>query len=116
MRILTAGKEVSMSSATLTSKGQITVPKDIRTALRLDPGDVVEFVVQADGSVKPTLRRRDVRTLAGMLARPGRPAVTLEAMNAAIGRRGAAIGDRPRHHRARPLHHAGRHASGISGA
>jgi AbrB family looped-hinge helix DNA binding protein len=80
-----------MSSATLTSKGQITVPKDIRTALRLDAGDVVEFVVQADGSVRLTPRRRDVRNLAGMLARPGRPAVTLEAMDAAIRRRGVPV-------------------------
>ena len=38
-------------STTLTSKGQVTIPKRIRDALRLLPGTAVEFSVNADGEV-----------------------------------------------------------------
>ena len=38
-------------STTLTSKGQVTIPKQIRTALNLEPGCAVEFAVNNDGEV-----------------------------------------------------------------
>ena len=38
-------------STTLTSKGQVTIPKQIRTALNLEPGCVVEFSVNREGEV-----------------------------------------------------------------
>ena len=38
-------------STTLTSKGQVTIPKQIRTALNLEPGCAVEFAVNSDGEV-----------------------------------------------------------------
>lgn len=38
-------------STTLTSKGQVTIPKQIRTALNLEPGCAVEFAVNTDGEV-----------------------------------------------------------------
>ncbi len=48
---------------TLTSKGQVTIPKRIRDALQLLPGSAVEFCVNATGDVllqpaKPLKRRR----------------------------------------------------------
>ena len=72
-----------MAVATLTSKGQITLPKPIREALKLQIGDRVEFLVGADGTVTVWPVTEDVTTLKGMLAKPKR-AVSVEAMNRAI--------------------------------
>lgn len=38
-------------TTTLTSKGQVTIPKHIRDALRLEPGTVVEFTLDAQGEI-----------------------------------------------------------------
>ena len=38
-------------STTLTSKGQVTIPKQIRTALNLEPGCAVEFAINTEGEV-----------------------------------------------------------------
>jgi AbrB family looped-hinge helix DNA binding protein len=38
-------------STTLTSKGQVTIPKRIRDALRLEPGSQVDFAVNRDGEL-----------------------------------------------------------------
>lgn len=78
-----------MPSATLTSKGQITLPKPVREALGVRTGDRVDFVVQPDGQVIARAARTDVSELRGVLYRPGRRAVTLAQMEAAIERRGA---------------------------
>jgi AbrB family looped-hinge helix DNA binding protein len=40
-----------MSTSTLTSKGQTTIPKDVRKRLNLHPGDRLEFVIDEDGRV-----------------------------------------------------------------
>lgn len=53
--------------ATITSKGQVTIPKEIRDALGLDAGTEVEFVLEDDGTVRvqpkepPTERLREIR-------------------------------------------------------
>jgi antitoxin PrlF len=75
-----------MSTATMTSKGQITLPKPIRIKLGLEAGTRVEFVETPDGFlVRPATR--DIRVLKGTLPKPRR-AVTIEAMNKAIARMG----------------------------
>lgn len=76
-----------MTTATLTSKGQTTVPKDIRDHLHLRPGDRIEFVIEADGRVVLVSASFDAADLAGALLRPKRP-VSLDAMKAAISKRG----------------------------
>jgi AbrB family looped-hinge helix DNA binding protein len=76
-----------MAIATLTSKGQITLPKEIRDQLKLDSGDRIEFLIGADGRITVWPVTSDVTTLKGMIPKPRRP-VTLEAMRAAIRRRG----------------------------
>jgi antitoxin PrlF len=73
-----------MPAATLTSKGQLTLPKRIRELLKVETGDVVEFVVTDDGTVQVRAGTYDVRDLRGLLKRPNRKAVSLEEMDAAI--------------------------------
>lgn len=74
-----------MPSASLTSKGQVTIPKVIRDLLKVRTGDRLDFVVEGDRVlVRPGTR--DLRTLRGILHRPGRKPVSVEAMNAAVAR------------------------------
>jgi antitoxin PrlF len=73
-----------MPMATLTSKGQITVPKAIRERLRLHTGDAVEFIVGDDGEIRVRAGRFEIRDLQGALHRPGRKPVSLDAMEDAL--------------------------------
>jgi AbrB family looped-hinge helix DNA binding protein len=82
---LTDGKENPMPTATLSSKGQITVPKEIRERLGLTKGDRLEFVFDASGSVRLRPLVGSVRELAGILRRPGCRPVSIEEMDEAIG-------------------------------
>ena len=74
-----------MPIATMTSKGQITIPKAVRDALRLRPGTRVDFVQEPDGRVvlRPLTHR--LLDLVGTIKYDG-PPVTLEEMNDAIAR------------------------------
>jgi antitoxin PrlF len=81
-----------MPSATVTSKGQITLPKPIREHLRLDTGDRVDFVIQDDGSVVLRPATVDVRELKGLLHRKDIKPLSVEEMNAVIRRRVAGRG------------------------
>jgi AbrB family looped-hinge helix DNA binding protein len=76
-----------MPTSTITSKGQTTIPKDIRDRLHLRPGDRLEFVVDDDGRVVVLPATVDAAELAGVLKPPSRP-VSVEAMNRAIRKRG----------------------------
>lgn len=76
-----------MTTAALSTKGQIVIPKAIREKLELCPGDVLDFVIQDDGSVVMRPAVEHVRSLKGLLYRPGRKPVTVEAMDQAIRRR-----------------------------
>jgi antitoxin PrlF len=76
-------------TATLTSKGQLTLPKAIRDRLRLAAGDRVDFVVKDDGTVVLRPATLDVRELKGLLSRKGLKPLAVEEMNAIIRRRGA---------------------------
>jgi len=73
-------------TATLTTKGQITIPKQVRDHLGVDTGDRLSFDVREDGTVVVTPLTRHVRDLAGILRRPGQRAVSLAEMDEAIGR------------------------------
>ena len=72
-----------MPTATLTSKGQITLPKEVRHCLNLKAGDRVEFIVDAVGNYRMVQASRDVRELRGLLAPPPRP-ISLDEMDRAI--------------------------------
>ncbi len=61
-----------MATATLTSKGQTTIPKEIRERLALKPGDRIDFIVLPDGSVRLVPMNLPIASLKGMLGRPAR--------------------------------------------
>jgi AbrB family looped-hinge helix DNA binding protein len=74
-----------MSEAKMTSKGQITVPKDVRLKLGLKPGDRIRFLLEADGRVRLWPANRDISELVGVLPKPKR-VVSIEEMDEAIAR------------------------------
>ena len=71
--------------ATITSKGQVTIPKPIRDRLHLEPGDKIDFVLQEDGDLRITPVTASVTRLKGMVPKPGHP-VSLAEMEEAIAR------------------------------
>lgn len=73
-----------MASATITSKGQVTIPKKIRDYLKLDTGSKVDFVIDENKEVKVIPLIVPVQALSGMLHRPGMKAATIEEMEEAI--------------------------------
>jgi len=76
-----------MSTATITSKGQITIPKVIRDRLGVHPGDRVEFVELDNGVFQLVAASKDIRQLKGCVPKPAN-AVSVEDMNQSIERRG----------------------------
>ncbi len=74
-----------MTAATLTSKGQLTLPKDVRTALGVGPGDRVDFVRMEDGNFAVLPATHSVKNLKGLIPKPRKP-VSLEDMDRAIAR------------------------------
>lgn len=73
-----------MVTAVLTSKGQITIPKDVRDSLRLHTGDRVAFIVrgETEAVIKPLTKSVD--EVYGRLYRPGQPRRSVEDMKAAV--------------------------------
>jgi AbrB family looped-hinge helix DNA binding protein len=71
-----------MRESTVTTKGQTTLPKDVRKVLGLQPGDKLRYIL-LDGEVR-ILRARPVLDLEGALKRSGQKPVTLEEMEEAI--------------------------------
>lgn len=73
-----------MTSATVTSKGQVTIPKESRDYLKLDAGSKVDFVIDSDGRVKVIPLNVLAKALSGILHRLGAKAATIEEMEEAI--------------------------------
>jgi antitoxin PrlF len=69
------------TEATLTSKGQTTIPKDIRDSLGIKPGDRLTFTVLPDSTVLLRAKTRRLADLAGRLKKPGRKPVPVEALS-----------------------------------
>lgn len=74
-----------MTAATLTSKGQLTLPKEVRAALGVGPGDRVDFVRMEDGNFAVLPATHSVKSLMGLIPKPKKP-VSLEDMDKAIAR------------------------------
>ncbi len=77
--------------ATLTSKGQLTLPVQIRRKLHLNPGDRIEFTLTASGRLEGVPVRKNVSELKGILPAPERK-VSLSDMRKAVEE--GASGDR----------------------
>lgn len=77
-----------MTTASVTSKGQITIPAAVREAMQVRTGDRVEFVEIEPGRYEFIAATRSVKALKGMFGKP-RKAVSIEQMNAAIAASGA---------------------------
>ncbi len=77
-----------MATATMTSKGQITVPAGVRASLGVAAGDRLEFVQIEPGRFELVAATHSVTALKGLIRKPKKP-VTIEAMNAAIAKQGA---------------------------
>lgn len=91
-----------LSTAKITTKGQITIPKHVRDSLNLKPGDKVRFEVDDDGGARMKAMNRSIDDIVGML-KPyyDGPAISVEEMNdaiaeAAVERAERALGPLPR--------------------
>lgn len=80
-----------MPTATMTTKGQITIPRKVRDALSIGAGDRVEFVEIEKGRFELVAATHSVGALKGLIKKPAAP-VTIEAMSEAIARQGAKAG------------------------
>ena len=67
--------------ATLTSKGQVTLPKELRDRLGLNAGTLLDFEIQADDTIRV---RADARRIRGLLKSPHAAALTVQQMDAGI--------------------------------
>lgn len=77
-----------MTTATITSKGQITIPAPVRDALGLAAGDRIDFIEMEKGQFAIVAATQPVQGLKGLIAKP-KKAISIEDMNAAIATRGA---------------------------
>ena len=65
--------------ATITSKGQITLPKSLREKLGLSTGERIEFLIDEENNVRLVVKHESVTRLKGMLPKP-KQAVTLHML------------------------------------
>jgi antitoxin PrlF len=69
------------NDATLTSKGQTTIPKEIRDSLFMKAGDQMTFTLMPDATVIMRVKNKSVTELAGLLHKKGRKPVPVEQLS-----------------------------------
>ena len=69
------------AEATLTSKGQTTIPKPIRDSLRMKAGDRMSFTLMPDGVVIMRVKNKRISEVAGLLHKKGRKPVPIELLS-----------------------------------
>jgi AbrB family looped-hinge helix DNA binding protein len=69
------------TAATLTSKGQTTIPKEIRDSLGMRPGDRMTFTLMPDRTVVMRVKTKSVTDLGGLLRRKGRKPVAVRRLS-----------------------------------
>jgi len=70
--------------ATVTSKGQVTLPKDIRDQLKIESGTQLDFKLNDDGTISVRPLKRSALSIVGLLRKPGQVAKSVEQMNDAV--------------------------------
>ncbi|HEV1284631.1 MAG TPA: AbrB/MazE/SpoVT family DNA-binding domain-containing protein [Bryobacteraceae bacterium] len=75
-----------MPTSAVTSKGQVTIPKEIRDQLGLKPGDRVGFVKDRTGRISLKAINTDFRSLRGILKSKRTRPLTIREMDEAIAR------------------------------
>ena len=70
--------------ATITTRGRVTIPKEIREKLKLKAGSRISFLIESSGKVVLQPIQSDFRSLRGILRSPHKRPVTIEEMNDAI--------------------------------
>jgi AbrB family looped-hinge helix DNA binding protein len=76
-----------MSIATITTKGQVTIPKNIRDSLKLKSGDKIEIIIaeNREAIIRPI--SKSVDDIFGMLKKENQRTISVEEMNTAVSRR-----------------------------
>ena len=69
------------SDATLTTKGQTTIPKEIRDSLGMKPGDQMTFTLMPDATVVMRVKSKTISALAGVLHKKGRKALPVAQLS-----------------------------------
>lgn len=70
--------------STVTSKGQVTLPKVLRERLGIVPGTCLDFAIDAAGNLVARPVQRDPTVVCGLLRRPGQAPVSVDAMDTGI--------------------------------
>jgi antitoxin PrlF len=65
---------------TMSSKGQVTIPREVRERLGLQAGDKIAWSLLSNGTVVVRPKTRRLTDLVGMLTQPAQPGVTVEEM------------------------------------
>lgn len=72
------------TTAMVSDKGQVTLPKALRDRLGIHAGSRLAFRVAADGTLNVQVLAKGSDALFGLLAKPGEPARSLDDMEAAV--------------------------------
>lgn len=72
---------MTTTDATLTSKGQTTIPKEIRDGLGMKPGDRLTFTLMPNATVVMRVKNKSISDLAGTLYKKGRKPVSVEQLS-----------------------------------
>ena len=72
--------------ATLTSKGQLTLPKEIRDRLNLDAGAILDFQIRADNTITARHVLPDARRIRGLLKSPHATPLSVEQMDETVSK------------------------------
>lgn len=85
-----------MTFAKVTSKGQVTIPLEVRQKLALETGSRIDFVLTPEGKFVIEPVHSSVRSLEGVFHRPGRTPVSLDEMDKAVAMEaGGGVHDQP---------------------
>lgn len=76
-----------MPIATMSGKGQVTIPKKVRDAFDLHTGDKIEFVLEKEGVITVRPIKKSVDDVFGRLFNPAQKPLSVEEMNEAIGKK-----------------------------